>query len=124
MRAAPIRPLAFAAALAAAWPAMAGEADVLAATARPAGDDTWTITATIKHADTGWEHYADGFEIVGPDGAVLGVRTLFHPHVNEQPFTRSLAGVRIPADVTAVQVRAKDKVHGFGGAVVTIELAR
>ena len=95
--------------------ALAGEADVIAATATRTGDGTWRFSATIKHADEGWKHYADAFEVLTTDGKVLGVRTLFHPHVNEQPFTRSLGGVKIPANIKKVIIRAHDSVHGYGG---------
>ena len=104
--------------------ALAGEADVLEAKATSSGGNVWTVSATIKHADTGWEHYADSFQVLTPDGTVLGTRVLYHPHVEEQPFTRSLSGVEIPADVDKVIVRAGDKVHGYGGATVEIELKR
>lgn len=103
--------------------AEAGEADVLSASAARQGD-TWTFRATVAHGDTGWEHYADAWRVVGPDGAVYGVRTLLHPHETEQPFTRSLAGVRIPAGVDRVTVEARDSVHGWGGAAVAVDLAR
>ena len=26
---------------------------------------------TVRHADTGWDHYADKWDVVAPDGAVL-----------------------------------------------------
>ena len=60
--------------------------------------------------------------MIGPDGAVLGERILAHPHVNEQPFTRSLSGVAIPNGITSVIVRARDLVHGFGGQEIAINL--
>ncbi|MEM7643100.1 MAG: hypothetical protein AAF366_11285, partial [Pseudomonadota bacterium] len=63
------------------------------------------------------EHYADGWEVLGPDGARLGYRELLHPHVTEQPFTRSLSGVEIPEGVERVTVRAHDNVDGWGAAV-------
>jgi len=47
-----------------------------------------TIMATVRHADSGWKHYADAIEISTPEGVVLLTRVLAHPHVNEQPFTR------------------------------------
>jgi hypothetical protein len=72
----------------------AGEADVVAATLTPVGDGAWRVEVTVQHADSGWDHYADAWEVVAPDGAVLGTRTLLHPHVDEQPFTRSLSGAR------------------------------
>ena len=101
--------------------ALAGAADVVGAEARRAGE-TWTFEATVRHADTGWDHYADAWRVVGPDGTVYGTRELLHPHVEEQPFTRSLSGVTIPAGVSTVTVEARDSVHGSGGATVEVAL--
>ena len=109
-------------AVAAAGAAAAGEVDVVDAEARPADDGTWRFTATLRHADTGWDHYADRWEVVAPDGTVLGVRELAHPHVNEQPFTRGLSGVRIPQGIRRVTIRARDSVHGTGGRTMTLDL--
>jgi hypothetical protein len=81
------------------------------------GDGGWRFEVTVRHGDTGWEHYADGWEVLGPDGTRLGYRELLHPHVQEQPFTRSLSGVEIPDGVDQVQVRAHDNVDGWGPAV-------
>lgn len=106
-----------------AGPAAAGEADVLAARMEPSGD-AFRVSATIAHADEGWEHYADAFRVTTPEGVELGVRTLLHPHVDEQPFTRSLEGLRIPEGVTTVRVEARDSVHGWGGEGVTLEVPR
>jgi hypothetical protein len=47
-----------------------------------------------------------------PDGTVLGTRELLHPHVAEQPFTRSLAGVGLPDETDEVVVRASTSVEG------------
>ena len=44
------------------------------------------------HPDTGWDDYADGWRVLDMDGNELGMRVLHHPHVDEQPFTRSLSG--------------------------------
>ncbi len=79
---------------------------------------------TVRHADTGWDHYADKWEVLAPDGSVLGTRVLYHPHVDEQPFTRSLSGVRVPPHVDAVTVRAFDSQHGSGGTSVRVQLPR
>ena len=103
-------------------PALAGEADVIDATAKRQSDGRYVVAATIRHADEGWEHFADKFEVLGPDGKVLGTRVLAHPHVEEQPFTRSLSGVAVPDGVGEIRVRAHDKVHGFGGKEFTIKL--
>lgn len=110
-------------ALLSASPALAGKADVVAAEARRTGD-SWRISATVAHSDTGWDHYADAWRVLAPDGTVLGVRELLHPHVNEQPFTRSLSGVRIPQGVERIRVEARDSLHGWGGAQVEIDLVR
>lgn len=102
--------------------AAAGEAAVLDATvdANPGG--SYAFSATIFHKDEGWKHYADGFEVLGPNGVVLGARPLYHPHVDEQPFTRSLSKVEIPIGVSQVKVRAKCNIHGPGKRVVTLTL--
>lgn len=73
----------------------------------------WVFHVTLKHDDTGWKHYADAWRVVTEDGKELGTRTLFHPHEHEQPFTRSLGDIQIPASATAVYVEAHDKVHGW-----------
>ena len=101
--------------------AFAGEADVVDAKARKSGDG-WHFDVTVAHADTGWDHYANAWDIVGPDGTVYGTRELLHPHVDEQPFTRSLSGVVIPDGVTEVFIRARDSVHGYGGREFMLEL--
>jgi hypothetical protein len=75
----------------------------------------------VRHADTGWDHYANRWDVLAPDGTVLGTRTLLHPHENEQPFTRSLSGVSVPEGVRSVTIRANDSVHGEGGREVTVE---
>lgn len=110
-----------AAATTAATPAAAGPADVVAAEARRDGE-SWTFSVTVRHADAGWEHYADAWRVVGPDGSVLGTRELLHPHVEEQPFTRSLSGVAVPEGVGTVTIEARDSVHGWDGASVELAL--
>ncbi len=112
----------FVGAFAAAPTASAGEADVESVQATRQTDGAWRFDVAVRHADAGWDHYADGWDVVAPDGSVLGTRTLLHPHDDEQPFTRSLTGVSIPDDITAVTVRAHDSVHGYGGAEGTVDL--
>jgi peroxiredoxin len=86
--------------------AHAGEADVIAATAKRNADGTYRIDATIKSRDTGWDYYAERFEVLTQDGKILATRVLAHPHEDEQPFTRELDNVKIPAGVTEIKVRA------------------
>jgi hypothetical protein len=100
----------------------AGEADVLEVDIQKSGAGDFRFDVTVVHEDEGWSHYADKWDVLGPDGVVLRTRTLLHPHVGEQPFTRSLSGVKIPDTITEVVVRAHDSVHGYGGATITKQL--
>ena len=96
-----------------------GCADVVAATIESSGD-TYRVSATILSSDTGWDKYADAWEVRAPDGTILGTRILAHPHVDEQPFTRSLGDVDIPDGIEDVEIVARDSVAGFCGETVTI----
>lgn len=102
----------------------AGEADIVGAKASQAADGSWSFDVTVAHADEGWDHYADAFDVLTLDGTVLGQRILAHPHVNEQPFTRSLRGVIIDSAVETVKIVARDTVHGYGGASLDVVLPR
>lgn len=77
---------------------------------------------TLAHPDTGWDHYADGWRVLDMDGNELGLRVLFHPHVDEQPFTRSLGGIKIPAGVKQVQIQSRCLVDGWSTETLTVEL--
>ncbi len=90
--------------------------------ARQAADGTWRFDVTISHPDTGWDHYADGWRVLDMEGNELGMRVLHHPHVEEQPFTRSLSGVRIPAGITQVQVQARETPAGWNAQTTTVNL--
>lgn len=105
----------------AAGAARADPAEIVAAEARASGG-TWSFSVTIRHPDTGWDHYADGWSVFAPDGTELGYRELLHPHETEQPFTRSLSGVAVPADVTEVTVRARCSVDGWGEEAFALRL--
>lgn len=99
----------------------AGDVDIIAAEFKQRAG-AWTVHVTLLHADTGWDHYADGWRVVDEKGAVLGHRVLYHPHVNEQPFSRSLSDIKIPAELTTVFVEAHDKVHGWSANKLKIDL--
>lgn len=110
------------AALVAAVAAWAGEVTVVDAKVRADGGGTFSFDVTLRHADSGWDHYADRWDVLAPDGTVLGSRVLYHPHVDEQPFTRGLSGVRVPAGIKTVTIRAHDKVHGDSDRTLTVTL--
>lgn len=108
-----------------------GNADVEFVRAIQASDGTWRFDVTVRHPDIGWEDYADGWDVVLPDGTILKVnpadtftRLLLHPHETEQPFTRSQSGLAIPEGVSSVRVRAHDLVDGWGGREIVVDLTQ
>lgn len=110
-------------------PATTADADVTYVVATQQTNGTWSFNVTVAHPDTSWEDYADGWDVVLPDGTVVKVneddpftRLLLHPHENEQPFTRSQSNLVIPDEITQVTVRAHDIVDGFGGQEVIVDL--
>jgi hypothetical protein len=102
--------------------AQAGEADAVGVKVTKTGERVYRFEVTVRHGDKGWEHYANKWDVVAPDGKVLGTRELLHPHDHEQPFTRSLSGVRVPAGIGAVTIRAHDLVHKYGGKERQVDL--
>ena len=90
----------------------AGEVEITKVEAREVSNGNWTFNVTLKHGDTGWDHYADAWEVRTESGKALGTRILAHPHVDEQPFTRSKSGIKIADNVERVVIHAKDSVHG------------
>jgi hypothetical protein len=103
---------------------LAGEADVVDVKVRRNAAGTYDFDVTVESVDKSWDHYADAFEVLGPDGKVLGRRVLLHPHETEQPFTRDLYGVRIPPGITHVTVRARHKPRGYDGEAMKVRLPR
>lgn len=81
-----------------------------------------TFSVTLKHGDEGWEHYANQWDVMTMDGKLLKSRVLYHPHVDEQPFTRSLSGVKIPPGTTEVRIRAKDLKHGYSSNEYSVKI--
>jgi hypothetical protein len=104
--------------------AYAGEADVIKVDVKRTGGDTYFFKVTVRHEDEGWDHYANKWYVVAPDGTILGTRTLYHPHVDEQPFTRSLSDVKISESITEVTIRAHDSVHEYGGKTMSVAIPR
>ena len=86
--------------------------------------DSWRVNTTLKHDDTGWEHYADAWRVVAENGDKLGERISFHPHETEQPFTRSLSRLSVPEKMNIVFVEAHDKKHGWSKQRVRVDLTK
>lgn len=96
-------------------PTWGGEVEVVRVSSQCTAKRICRFQVTLRHEDTGWKHFANRYEIIAPDGKILATRVLRHPHVDEQPFTRELRSVSIPAGVERVTVRGHDLVHGYGG---------
>ena len=89
--------------------------DVLSVKVQPRAGDKFDFDVTVSSPYDSPARYADAFRVMGQDGKVFGVRELLHDHAGEQPFTRELYGVAIPAGVQAVTVQGRDRKHGWGG---------
>ncbi len=105
-------------------PAWADEADVVEVKVARMPSGTYSFDVTVRHADEGWDHYANKWDIIDTDGAILGTRVLYHPHVNEQPFTRGLNDMKISPGIDRVTIRAHDSRHGYGGREVSVDVPR
>ncbi|MGY0400236.1 MAG: hypothetical protein ACWIPH_10020 [Ostreibacterium sp.] len=105
---------------------IAGEVDVVGAKidCDTETDTGCRVSVTLSHADEGWNHYADRWEILSPTGEILATRVLAHPHVDEQPFTRSLNNVILPKGLTEIIIRGHDSVHGYTGKTQKISLTK
>ena len=68
------------------------------------------------------QRYADAIRITSVAGLVYAERVLLHDHADEQPFTRDLQGVSIPARVRAVAVQGRDQKFGYGGRTMRVGL--
>ncbi|MDH3498694.1 MAG: hypothetical protein OEM97_01095 [Acidimicrobiia bacterium] len=97
-------------------------ADVIDGSIRALDDGAFSIEATVRSGDTGWDKYADSWEVRTVDGATIDVRVLTHPHETEQPFTRSLSPVVIPDDIDEIVLIASDSVNGFCGETATLKV--
>ena len=84
----------------------------------------WRLEVTVSHPDSGWDHYADGWEVLDAAGNRLGFRELFHPHVDEQPFTRTLSNVMIPDGTDEVFIRTRCSRDGWSAALHRVKISR
>jgi hypothetical protein len=78
--------------------AAAGEVDVEAVSYKQAADGSYRFDVTLRHADAGWDHYADRWDVLTPAGEIIATRTLHHPH-------------------------GHDSVHGYGGEEKRVDLS-
>lgn len=100
----------------------ASDVHILATTIIHQSQNEYLVNVKLQHQDTGWEHYADEWRIVDQHGNILARRILLHPHVNEQPFTRSLSNVKLDDDLSIIYIEAHDKLHGWTENKLEIDL--
>ncbi len=102
----------------------ANDINILAAAIIHQSHGEYLVNVKLEHHDTGWQHYADEWRLVDNEGNILGTRVLQHPHVHEQPFTRSLSNVKLSSELQAVFIEAHDKVHGWTKSRLMIDLTK
>jgi hypothetical protein len=96
--------------------------DVVDVRVHARGDNRFDFDATLSSPYDSPQRYADAFRVMGNGGVVYGERTLFHDHASEQPFTRDLYGVTIPAGIKTVVVQGRDQKYGYGGKTRQVAL--
>lgn len=96
--------------------------DVVSVQVHPRPNDRFDFDVTISSPYDTPARYADGIRALDEHGTVLGTRKLWHDHADEQPFTRDMYGVDIPAEVHRVIIQARDQQNGWGGSTVTVPL--
>lgn len=102
----------------------ANDINILAAAIIHQSHGEYLVNVKLEHHDAGWQHYADEWRLVDNKGNILGSRVLQHPHVHEQPFTRSLSNVKISSELETVYIEAHDKVHGWTKNRLMIDLTK
>ncbi len=80
---------------------------IIKAQAQLKSNQLFDVAVTIRHADTGWDHYVKEWVIIADGERQLAKRIFYHPHVNEQPSTRYSRDVFIPKDAKRVTIHAK-----------------
>ncbi|MBK5105491.1 MAG: hypothetical protein JJE42_14690 [Burkholderiales bacterium] len=95
---------------------------MLSVKVRAAGQNTFDFDVTVSSPYDSATRYADGIHARSKQGTVYGERKLFHDHASEQPFTRDMYGIKVPAGVKSVVVEARDQKYGYGGKTVDVNL--
>ena len=54
--------------------AFAGEADITQVEVIRTGPGVYRFSVSVLHKDEGWDHYADRWELLAPDGRILSYK--------------------------------------------------
>lgn len=80
------------------------------------------IAVTIQHDDSGWDHFADGFEVQAPDGTRLGYRELTRPNVGQRTQDVDMTGLKLPEGIGYVLIRTRCSLVGWAAEPVRLDL--
>ena len=101
---------------------IASDAKIIKASAELTSAKKFNISVTVEHADEGWDHFANAWRVFSTEGELIGERALHHPHVKEQPFTRTLLGLEVPSDLNEVVIVAVCSKTGESKASYKLKL--
>jgi len=96
--------------------------DVVDVKVQARGENRFDFDVTLSSPYDTPQRYADAFRVTNADGQSYGERILVHDHEHEQPFTRDLYGVSIPAGIRTVVIQARDQKYGYGGKTIDVVL--
>lgn len=85
-------------------------------------DGLWTIKVTMSHVDTGWDHYAKGFELLSPDKKRLAYGEIARPHVGKKTIETTLTGITLPKGLTYVLIRTRCSLVGWASETERLDL--
>jgi hypothetical protein len=114
--------LALAPLLTAASSALGDAPRITSAELLPRGSD-WSVRVMLQHPDSGWDHYASGWEVLAPDGTVLAEAEITHPH-SADPFQTDLDGIQVPAGVDHLLIRVRCTLDGWSARTYRLDLPR
>lgn len=83
---------------------------------------SYTVTAVLEHDDEAAYHFLDGWRVTTPEGEVLAEQIFRHPRPQAPPRRATLSGIQLPEGVTRLRLEAHDRLHGWGGNPVEVEL--
>lgn len=100
--------------------------DVIGLSAEELKDDGWVVAPLMLSAYeklTSEEHYCNLVEIRSEDGTVLGSRELQTAHPDEQPFSRRIGEIVLPAGTDTITAIASDSKYGFCGRSLSLKIS-
>lgn len=95
-----------------ATPALADAPQVITAELTRNGAQ-WSVTVVLSHEDSGWDHFASGFEVDMPDGTRIAYKELTRPHPDSTRIDVSLGGLSIPEGTDHVLIRTRCSLVGW-----------